>query len=54
MNTNTDSLDKTIDIIEEIMRLAWDSLNEKDQNTITTAYAFALLRRIANKGMERP
>ena len=54
MNTNTESLDKTIDVIEEIMRLAWDALNEKDQLTLTTAYAFALIRRIANKGMEKP
>ena len=53
MNTNTESLDKIIDSIEKIVRLAWDSLNEKDQTTITTAYAFALLRRIANKGRER-
>jgi len=54
MNTNTDSLDKTIDVIEEIMRLAWDALNEKDRDTLTTAYAFALIRRIANNGMGQP
>jgi hypothetical protein len=54
MNTNTESLDKTIDIIEEIMRLAWEALSEKDRDTLTTAYAFALIRRIANKGMEKP
>ena len=54
MNTNTDTLDKTIDIIEEIVRLAWDALSEKDRDTLTTAYAFALIRRIANKGMGQP
>ena len=49
----TDNLDQTISAIEEIMRLAWDALNEKDQNTLATAYAFALMRRIANKGMDK-
>ena len=53
MNTNTESIDKIIDSIEKLMRLAWDSLNEKEQTAITDAYAFALLRRIANKGRER-
>lgn len=47
-------LDNTIDAIEKIMRLAWGALSEKDQALLAGAYAFALIRRIANKGMERP
>jgi hypothetical protein len=53
MNTNKHELDKTIDSIEKIMRLAWDMLSEKDQTALAHAYAFALIRRIADKGMER-
>jgi hypothetical protein len=46
-------LDKAIDALEKIMRHAWDMLSEKDQTALAHAYAFALIRRIANKGMER-
>jgi hypothetical protein len=46
-------LDKAIDSIEKIMRLMWDMLPEKEQALLAHAYAFALIRRIANKGMER-
>jgi hypothetical protein len=45
-------LDKTIESIEKIMRLMWDMLPEKDQALLAHAYAFALIRRIANKGLE--
>ena len=45
-------LDKGIDALEKIMRLAWDMLSEKDQALLAGAYAFALIRRIANKGLE--
>ena len=46
-------LDKTIDFLEETIRLMWYMLSEKDQAVLAHAYAFALIRRIANKGMER-
>ena len=46
-------LDNTIDTIEKIMRTMWDMLSEKDQAVLAGAYAFALIRRIANKGMEQ-
>ena len=47
-------LDNTIDTIEKIMRTMWNMLSEKDQAVLAGAYAFALIRRIANKGMEQP
>ena len=47
-------LDKTIASIEKIIRLMWDMLPEKEQAMLAHAYAFALIRRIADKGMERP
>jgi hypothetical protein len=53
MNTNKHELDKTIDALEQIMRLAWDMMSDKDQTLLAHAYAFALIRRIADKGMER-
>jgi hypothetical protein len=53
MNTNKHELDKGIDTLEKIMRLAWHALSEKDQTALARAYAFALIRRIADKGMER-
>ncbi len=45
-------LDKTIESIEMYTRLMWDMLPEKDQALLAHAYAFALIRRIANKGLE--
>ena len=54
MNTNKHELDKGIAALEKIMRLMWDMLPEKDQALLARAYAFALIRRIADKGMERP
>jgi hypothetical protein len=47
-------LDKGIATLEKIMRHAWDMLSEKDQTALARAYAFALIRRIADKGMEKP
>jgi hypothetical protein len=46
-------LDKGLYALEKIMRHAWDMLSEKDQTALARAYTFALLRRIADKGMER-
>jgi hypothetical protein len=54
MNTNKHELDEGIAALEKIMRHAWDMLSEKDQTVLARAYAFALIRRIADKGMERP
>jgi hypothetical protein len=46
-------LDKTINNIEEIMRLAWGTLGVHERDTLMEVYVFALIRRIADKGRER-
>lgn len=53
MNQGTDAMTRTITKAEEIMREKWRGLSYEEQEMVVMVYTLAVLRRIADKGVER-
>lgn len=53
MNQGTDAMTRTIIKAEDIMREKWRDLSYEAQEMVVMVYTLAVLRRIADKGMER-
>ena len=53
MNQGTDAMTRTITKAEAIMREKWRDLSYEAQELVVTVYTLAVLRRIADKGMEK-
>lgn len=53
MNQETDAMTRTIIKAEAIMREKWHDLSYEAQELVVTVYTMAVLRRIADRGMDK-